>query len=126
MIRHRLSPRERERVFDDNRGVCHICEQLIQRGQAWQVSHPIPLANGGEDVPSNRKPAHTRCHEVQTAKVDLPAIAKSIRQRQKDKGIRPEPRRVMPGSRASGWKHRLGHYGREAWVPRQPSPEITA
>lgn len=118
MTRQRLSARERERCYDSNEGRCHICGRPIHRGEAWDVSHPIPLAAGGEDVPENRKPAHRKCHQEWTAKVDAPLIAKTRRQRQKDKGIRPQSSRPMPGSRASGWKHRLGKTGKDAWERR--------
>ena len=40
-------------------------------------------------------------------KVDAPRIAKTKRQARKGMGARPRPRQTIPGSRASGWKHKL-------------------
>jgi len=76
MARHRLSTRERVRCFDDAGGLCHICLTKIQAGQRWEVSHPIPLEAGGDDVPENRRPAHYACHRTVTAEQDIPMIAK--------------------------------------------------
>lgn len=104
--RKRLSARERERCFDDAGGICHICERPIVPGQRWEVSHPIPLAAGGDDTPENRRPAHARCHKHLTATVDAPRIAKTRRQRQKHIGAtrpkRPWPKRKMQ-SHSNPW-----------------------
>ena len=98
-MRKRLSARERERCFDDADGICHLCELPIAPGQAWEVSHPIPLAAGGEDAPGNRRPAHKKCHRRQTSEIDAPLIAKTRHQRQKHKGIR-----AAKGRSFRGWR----------------------
>jgi 5-methylcytosine-specific restriction enzyme A len=78
--RRRLSTRERVALFEKHGGICHICNRPIQVGQKWEVSHVIPLGLGGEDVDSNRAPAHKRpCHAFQTRVTDLPAIARARR-----------------------------------------------
>jgi 5-methylcytosine-specific restriction protein A len=73
-------------------GRCHLCGLKIDAGQEWEVSHPIPLAAGGDDVASNRAPAHKRCHAKQTATIDAPLIAKVRRQHQKHIGAKPKSR----------------------------------
>lgn len=96
MKRVRLSTRDREKLFDEHNGICHICGLPIEPGQAWEVSHPIPLAAGGDDVPENRAPAHAKCHRHQTSTIDQPLIAKTRRQRQKHIGAKakyPWPKR---------------------------------
>lgn len=90
MARVRISARKREALFDEHKGVCHICHLPIDHGQSWEVSHPIPLAIGGEDGPSNWAPAHKRCHAERTAKIDARLIAKTRRQRQKHIGATPK------------------------------------
>ncbi len=90
--RQRLSARKLEALFDEHNGICHICRLSIDRGQAWDRSHPIPLAIGGADTPDNWAPAHRKCHAVQTAKIDAALIAKTRRQRQKDIGAKPKGR----------------------------------
>lgn len=84
--RVRISARKREALFDCERGLCHLCGLLVQPGQAWDVSHEIPLACGGADDETNWKVAHRRCHRAHTAKVDAPIIAKVRRQRQAHNG----------------------------------------
>lgn len=112
MTRRRLSARVREHIFDDAHGVCHICRTPIQRGQPWEVSHPIPLAIGGKDDASNWAPAHVKCHAERTAKIDARLIAKTRRQRQKDLGIR-SAKRPMSGGRRSPFKRTVA--GRVVW-----------
>lgn len=88
MSRKRLSTRERAQCFSDAGGFCHICGGKIQPGERWEISHPTPLAAGGDDVPENRRPAHFKCHAVQTATIDAPLIAKTRRQHQKHIGAK--------------------------------------
>jgi 5-methylcytosine-specific restriction enzyme A len=99
MTRKRLSARERERCFDSTGGICHLCRRPILPGDAWEASHEIPLAIGGEDTPENRMPAHKHCHARRTALVDKPRIAKTKRQRQKHIGAKPKSQRGFRGWR---------------------------
>lgn len=106
-FRRRISTSERQRIFDDADGVCHICGTKIHPGQAWEVSHPIPLAMGGTDTRDNRAPAHKRpCHSERTRRVDIPAIAKIKRQRARYTGaFRPDY--PMQGGRDSDIRKKL-------------------
>lgn len=79
MKRKRLSTKDRVALFRANAGICHICKLPIMAGQTWDVSHVIPLAQGGKDDDSNRAPAHRSCHRKLTSETDQPAIAKSKR-----------------------------------------------
>jgi hypothetical protein len=82
--RIRLTTRQRLALLEAHGHICHICRQPIRVGQAWEVSHPIPLELRGPDDDSNRAPAHKRpCHADVTAKVDLPRIAKAKSVREK-------------------------------------------
>lgn len=110
MTRKNLSPKERERIFTAHNGTCHICHQPIQTGQRWEISHPIPLALGGEDVSSNRAPAHEHCHRTVTAVLDLPRIAKTKRQRRAHIGAKRPGlgHRPLPCGRNTRWKIKIG------------------
>jgi 5-methylcytosine-specific restriction enzyme A len=88
MGRKRLSTRDRARIFAAAGGVCHICGGLIQAGEAWEVSHPIPIALGGDDDDTNRRPAHKKCHRALTAQEDIPRIAKAKRVEARHLGAR--------------------------------------
>jgi hypothetical protein len=114
MRRARLSRLDRIRIFDAADGVCCICKCQIQPGERWIVEHEKPLWLGGADDDTNRKPAHERCAIGKTTS-EAPVKAKNDRQRANHIGIKRKPKsRPLPGSRASGWKHKLSG----EWVRR--------
>lgn len=107
MRRRRLSTKRKVKLFERHAGRCHICNQPIEAGQRWDVSHLLALALGGEDVDSNRAPAHFKCHRWQTRVTDLPAIAKSKRIYARHIGAY-EPRRRLPFGRDDRLKRTIG------------------
>ncbi len=105
--RQRLSTKQKVALFERHHGICHICNQPIQVGQRWDVSHVVPLGLGGLDVESNQAPAHKRpCHGSQTRITDIPAIAKAKRVYARHIGAY-EPRRRLPFGRDDRLKRRL-------------------
>jgi 5-methylcytosine-specific restriction protein A len=65
---HRAPGTVRARVFDREKGICHLCSLTIQApGQKWDLDHVVALINGGENRESNLKPAHRKCHKTKTA-----------------------------------------------------------
>lgn len=104
--RRSISTKERVRLFMLHGGTCHLCGGKIGVGEAWDVSHDIPLELGGADDDANRLLAHRKCHRAHTASVDVPAIAKAKRREARHIGAK-RTARPMPGSRASGWKRRM-------------------
>lgn len=85
--RRSLSPLQRLKIFEAAKGVCHLCEQRIQVGQAWEVEHVRPLALGGSDDESNMRPAHKACHKDKT-KTDAASWSKAKRVKAKLYGIK--------------------------------------
>jgi 5-methylcytosine-specific restriction protein A len=81
MARVRISSRKRAALFERDHGLCHLCGLRVDAGQAWDVSHEIPLACGGVDDETNWRVAHRRCHRRHTATVDAKWIAKTRHQR---------------------------------------------
>lgn len=104
-----LNGKERLRIFLLHGGVCHICGGKIhhERGEAWDISHVIPLAIGGDDDDVNRMPAHRKCHRVRTAEQDIPLIAKANRIRAKHIGATTPSSRPMPCGRNSRWRKKM-------------------
>lgn len=86
MTRRRLSTKARVSIFTRANGICHLCGGKITPGEAWDVSHEIPLALGGADDESNMRPAHRKCHRAWTAEHDQPAIARAKRREAKHIG----------------------------------------
>lgn len=109
--RRPMTAKRRLAIFDAAEGICHICGLPIDQHKAWEVSHVIPLELGGEDTDENTRPAHYACHRQHTAKVDIPKIAKAKRVEAKHRGAWRRPKRLIPGSKGSGWKAKIGGGG---------------
>lgn len=103
--RRSLSPTKRAQLFQAASGVCHICEQKIQIGQAWDAEHKIPLALGGADDESNMAPAHKVCHAPKTVE-DVVTIARAKRRALKHIGIKK--RSSFPCGKDTPWKRTVG------------------
>jgi hypothetical protein len=95
MKRKSFSRRDRARIFEKEKGICHICGGLVHVGERWEISHEIPLAAGGKDIESNRRVAHFICHRVHTSNVDIPTIAKCVRNNHNHLGIKKIPQRKI-------------------------------
>lgn len=104
--RKRLSTTERVALLERENHTCHLCRGEIQPGQAWDVSHEIPLELGGADDDENRRAAHRKCHRDRTAAVDIPAIAKAKRNYAKHHGARVS-RQPMRGGRHDTLKRKM-------------------
>lgn len=105
-MRRPISAKERVRLFALHGGVCHLCGGKITVGEAWDVSHEIPLAIGGADDDANRLLAHRKCHRAHTSETDVPAIAKAKRREARHIGAR-QSRNPLPGGRQSKWKKKM-------------------
>ena len=89
-----VSKTKRLALFKRKNGICHICLGPVQEGQAWELSHEIPLELGGKDDESNWSVAHKKCHRHLTAKVDIPTIAKAKRREAKHLGVKTEKPKI--------------------------------
>jgi 5-methylcytosine-specific restriction protein A len=113
--RRRISAKDRIALFQRECGLCHLCNGHIQAGEAWDISHEIPLELGGADDETNMKPAHRKCHRSHTAMVDAPMIAKAKRTEAKHLGAtRPK------GSIAQRAKPEKTKRDQLAMPPRRP------
>jgi hypothetical protein len=106
MKRARLSTTQRFALLQREKYHCHLCRGLIYVGQAWDVSHEIPLELGGADDEVNRRAAHRKCHRSHTAAVDMPAIARAKRIRAGHFGARVA-RSPMRGGRTDILKRKM-------------------
>jgi 5-methylcytosine-specific restriction protein A len=89
MARKSFSRKERVRLFDLHGGACHLCQQKIKVGEAWDLEHIVPWELTRDDSDDNVKPAHKSCHKVKTAD-DVAAIRKADRIRAKHLGAWPK------------------------------------
>lgn len=75
-------------------------------GYGVEFDHIVLWANSRDSSADNCLCVCPRCHKFKTSKHDTPRAAKTVRQRDKHKGIRSE-RAVIPGSRKSMWKRKI-------------------
>jgi 5-methylcytosine-specific restriction protein A len=104
---------QREKIFLDAGGICHICGCKIDgTREAWDLEHVIPYSLTRDDSDENLRPAHVKCHKDKTRE-DKGVIAKCKRVAAKHNGAR-SAKAKLPGSRGSGWKQKLNG----EWVKR--------
>ena len=96
----KMSTRRRLKIFNAAKGICHICEQKIQVGEAWDADHVIALEVSRDDSDDNIRPAHSHCHKIKTAG-DVKTIAKCKRVQAKHRGAKKS---TWPKSR---WKKKV-------------------
>jgi 5-methylcytosine-specific restriction protein A len=75
-----MTQAKRVRIFDAAKGICYLCSNKIELGEAWEVEHPIALELGGSDQEADLRPAHVDCHKPKT-RGDRQKIAKVHRVR---------------------------------------------
>lgn len=105
MTRRSISKKERMELFNDRKGICHICGNKIYAGQDWEVEHIIPMALGGDDRGKNLDLAHIECHRGKT-KSDFTRIAKAKRQAARHIGKKIS-RNPLPCGKGSKMKKKL-------------------
>lgn len=101
ITRIRLTRAQKVKVFNDAKGLCHICKMKIhaERDEKWDVEHVVPLWLGGPDDLKNLAPAHKACHREKTDG-EASVRAKTDRQRANHLGI-PKPGPKLPAGRNS-------------------------
>lgn len=105
--RKHISTKARRDLFLAHSGVCHICGGKIMPGlDAWEVEHVIPLALGGDDGPSNWRPAHAKCHKAKTRQ-DASDIGRARRVHAKHIGASAPSRTPMPYGRHDRRKKKI-------------------
>lgn len=78
------------------------CPNTLAMGVIFD--HDNPEANSKNNNLENCRAICPGCNRFKTDKTDIPQIAKTVRQRDKNDGIRNRKGQPMPGSRDSLWK----------------------
>lgn len=73
----------------------------------FEYDHDLPDWLGGEPTIENCRVLCVGCHDEKT-KADRARIDKTKRQRDRHIGARMPPKRIMPGSRRSPFKQKIG------------------
>jgi len=88
-----VPPRVKLRIFERDKGRCHISGRLIRAGETWDAEHVIALCNGGENRESNLAPALAALHKGKTAK-DVAEKSMVNRVRAKHLGIKSPRQKI--------------------------------
>ncbi len=102
-----VPPKVRLRVFERFGGVCCECTLKIS-GKRWICDHRKALINGGENRERNLGPIHEACDKEVKTPADVAEKRINTRVRMAHLGIKKTKGRPMPGTRASGWKQKIG------------------
>jgi len=116
MARDEFTPRQKDEILQLNMKalgfpVCGMCGIMIKRG-AYQVDHIKPCWEGGKAEVANGRIVCLPCHSGKSAEEGRVTQAADKKGR-KDRGIKKQQFRPMPGTRASGWKQSIsGNWSR--------------
>lgn len=84
----KVPDRVRQRVFDRERGICHLTGAVIDPVRdAWDLDHKVALILGGEHRESNLYPALRPAHRKKTA-TEMAVKSKIAAVRKKHLGIK--------------------------------------
>jgi 5-methylcytosine-specific restriction protein A len=100
MSRREFSTKVKRQAFERAKEQCEGCEAPLSKGK-YHYDHDIPDALGGEPELWNCKVLCVACHAVKTGKKDVPAIAKTKRIQDRERGIR-KPRSITGWRKFSG------------------------
>lgn len=107
MTRRKRTSLQRAKIFEEHKGVCHLCGQRIDgTREKWELEHVIPYELTRDDSDENLRPAHVTCHKAKTAQ-DKKDIAKAKRVSAKHTGAY-RPKSTIPGSKGSKFKKKIG------------------
>lgn len=111
-----IPPRVKLRVLDRFHHRCDGCSRPIRAGDGWACDHAKALINGGENRERNLHPLCAWCHGLKT-RADVHEKSRVYVTRRHHAGIKSRTKwRPLPGTIASGWKHRMDG----GWERREP------
>lgn len=82
----KVPPRVRVRIFEREKGRCHLSGRVIRAGELWDLDHGVALINGGEHREFNLFPALKDKHREKT-KLDVAEKAIVYRKKAKNLGV---------------------------------------
>lgn len=97
----------KRRIRDRQNNRCAITGREFRPGDQIHYDHVSPLWLGGKNAESNLQAVLAEPH-VEKTKTEATVRAKINRIKDKHAGERRKPKRVMPGSKASPWKAKIG------------------
>lgn len=99
-----IPPRIRLRIFDKSGGCCRICDRRIVGRLKPRFDHITALINGGFNRESNVQLLCNECHDGKT-RTDV--REKSVLYRKRSKRLGLKNKKLIPGSKGSGFRKRM-------------------
>lgn len=91
-------------------GVCECgCERPFGKHpkERPEYDHAVEASLGGDNSLENCRCIRADCHAAKTSD-RAPALAKARRGEKDLAGLKPKPKRRLPGARGSKWKSKIG------------------
>jgi 5-methylcytosine-specific restriction endonuclease McrA len=89
-------------------GKCRDCSVKLRPGMPREYHHIIPANVGGGNESANCLLLCKPCHSKRTTTTDTPQAARTKRLQKQNAGIKKKRKgKPIPGSTASGWKHKM-------------------
>jgi 5-methylcytosine-specific restriction protein A len=105
-MRQEFSRKVKNEALERCGGRCCSCGVTLTPATGTEFDHRIPDAVNGANSVANCSPLCSNCHGVKT-KQDVKQIAKDKRARDKHSGAMTKTGKPMPGTKRSGWKHKM-------------------
>ena len=101
--RKRLSPSQKLKLYEMQKGICALCETRMRPGEKLIDGHLRALTLGGSNYLGNRAMVHALCAVLKTngPAGDLAMGAKAKAQKRASLGFKPEVKIRSAGFRAS-------------------------
>lgn len=107
-----IPPRVKLRIYDRCHGRCAVCTRLVAGSLLPVYDHIVALANGGENREGNIQLLCSVCHRAKTTE---DVALKSATYNKRAKRLRLKRRRLIPGSKGSGFRKKM-----DGTVVREP------
>lgn len=106
--RKRLSPSQKLKLYEMQKGICPLCDQPMQRGEKLIDEHLRALSLGGTNDLGNRAMVHAICAAIKTngPEGDIATAAKAKAQKRASLGFKAEPTIRSAPFRPGKPKHR--------------------
>lgn len=92
-------------AWERSGGLCETCKAMLKPGRI-EYDHRVPCALGGDASLENCECICRECHAEKTAKQDVPAIARAVRQERAQAFIRKPSR--WPTAKNGPLKQKIG------------------
>ena len=117
--RREFTDKQKLAMWERAKGHCEICRRKIVAALKPRYDHIVPDAVADKSTPLTIDDGQCICNECHDRKTfvrsagpasrgDVTEIAKTDRIIEKAAGVKMRRSRPMPGTKASGWKQRIG------------------